>query len=95
MLVYDCHFAVALSMIMYPFSSSLNPKQSQLSRSQTTKLARSYHLDAVASISLSSTLEQLYTWEKKLYKQVKVISNNISLRPSILYIGEEILPFFL
>ncbi|CAH1443087.1 unnamed protein product [Lactuca virosa] len=62
---------VALSMIMYPFSSSLSPKQSQLSRSQTTKLARSYHLDAVASISLSSTLEKLYTWEKKLYKQVK------------------------
>ncbi|KAL4559202.1 hypothetical protein LXL04_031336 [Taraxacum kok-saghyz] len=61
----------ALSRILNPFSSSLHLKQSEMSRFQTTKLARSYHLDAVASISLSSTLEKLYTWEKKLYKQVK------------------------
>lgn len=65
---------VALSRILYPFSSSLHLKQSTISRSQTTKLVRSYHLDAVTSVSLSSTLEKLYAWEKKLYKQVKVIA---------------------
>lgn len=72
---------VALSRILYliapSFSSSLHPKQSDISHSQITKLARSYHQDAVTdipSISLSSTLEKLYAWEKKLYKEVKVIA---------------------
>ncbi|KAI3685552.1 hypothetical protein L6452_34800 [Arctium lappa] len=72
------NFCMALSRILYliapSFSWSLHPKQSDISHSQITKLARSYHQDAVTdipSISLSSTLEKLYAWEKKLYKEVK------------------------
>lgn len=45
----------------------------------TVKLARSYFEEVGKDINfkacnLSSTLDKLYTWEKKLYKEVKVNS---------------------
>ncbi|KAL8257161.1 hypothetical protein R6Q59_029202 [Mikania micrantha] len=70
-------FKVILSKILYPLAPSLtssdHPIQSGRSSSRVTKLAGSYN-DAVVDIShinLSSTLEKLYAWEKKLYKEVK------------------------
>jgi len=85
--MYDrlCNFAVVLSKILYPVAPSLasseHPIQSVRSCSRVTKLAGSYNVDAVPdvmSINLSSTLEKLYAWEKKLYKEVKVISSSSS-----------------
>ncbi|KAL4583086.1 hypothetical protein LXL04_007650 [Taraxacum kok-saghyz] len=85
-LPYQSRFAVLkvlLSKILYPLAPSLvsseHPIQSVRSGSRVTKLAGSYIVDAVAdvsSINLSSTLEKLYVWEKKLYKEVKVISSS-------------------
>lgn len=69
-----------LSKIFYPLAPSLastdHPVQSVTPYSQVTKLAGSYNVDAVQDVgpvNLSSTLEKLYVWEKKLYKEVKVI----------------------
>ncbi|KAL7605113.1 hypothetical protein Lser_V15G19220 [Lactuca serriola] len=76
-LPYQSRFAVlkvVLSKILYPLASSEHPIQSVRSCSRVTKLAGSYNVDAVPnvrSINLSSTLEKLYVWEKKLYKEVK------------------------
>ena len=44
------------------------------------KLAGSYNVDAVPDVgftNLSSTLEKLYVWEKRLYKEVKVINTTM------------------
>ncbi|KAI3785347.1 hypothetical protein L1987_44463 [Smallanthus sonchifolius] len=80
-LPYQSKFAVLkviLSKILYPLAPSLassdHPVQSARPHSQVTKLAGSYNVDAVRDVSpinLSSTLEKLYVWEKKLYKEVK------------------------
>ncbi|KAK9054255.1 hypothetical protein SSX86_025333 [Deinandra increscens subsp. villosa] len=80
-LPYRSKFAVLkviLSKILYPLAPSLAssdyPVQSVRSGSRETKLAESYREDAVLDvrpINLSSTLEKLYAWEKKLYKEVK------------------------
>ncbi|KAI7739417.1 hypothetical protein M8C21_010760 [Ambrosia artemisiifolia] len=82
-LPYQSKFAVLkviLSKILDPLpplvASSHHPIQSVRSYSQVTKLAGSYKYneDAVLDvrpINLSSTLEKLYVWEKKLYKEVK------------------------
>ncbi|KAL3504200.1 hypothetical protein ACH5RR_034041 [Cinchona calisaya] len=75
-------FRVILSRILYLKSPSL-PSSYQPSMgsiklaAKTTKLAKSYFGDLWKDIeakpgNLSSTLEQLYAWEKKLYKEVKV-----------------------
>ncbi|XP_057490552.1 nitrate regulatory gene2 protein-like [Actinidia eriantha] len=57
-------------------SSSPPPGQSVRVAASTIKLAKSYYGDSwnntnVKPGNLSSTLEKLYTWEKKLYKEVK------------------------
>ncbi|XP_071709966.1 uncharacterized protein [Rutidosis leptorrhynchoides] len=77
-LPYQSRFAVikvVLSKILPSLTSSdHHPLQSVSSYSRVTKLAGSYNVDEVAddrSINLSSTLEKLYMWEKKLYKEVK------------------------
>ncbi|KAI3777321.1 hypothetical protein L1987_47121 [Smallanthus sonchifolius] len=77
-LPYQSKFAVLkviLSKILYPLAPSLassdHPIQSVRSSSRVTKLAGSYNEDAVVDANLSSTLEKLYAWEKKLYKEVK------------------------
>ncbi|PWA45176.1 hypothetical protein CTI12_AA519810 [Artemisia annua] len=77
-LPYQSRFAVlkvVLSKILAPSSTtSDHPIQPVRSASRVTKLAGSYNLDAVSddeSVNLSSTLEKLYVWEKKLYKAVK------------------------
>lgn len=48
---------------------------------KTRKLAKSYFGDVgqdntVMPCNLSSTLDELYEWEKKLYKEVKVMGDN-------------------
>ncbi|GJR08000.1 nitrate regulatory gene2 protein-like protein [Tanacetum coccineum] len=77
-LPYQSRFAVlkvGLSKILAPSSTtSDHPIQPVRSASHVTKLAGSYNLDTVSddgAINLSSTLEKLYVWEKKLYKAVK------------------------
>ncbi|KAK9066832.1 hypothetical protein SSX86_014155 [Deinandra increscens subsp. villosa] len=80
-LPYQSKFAVLkviLSKILSPLAPSLassdHPVQSARPYSQVTKLAGSYNVDEVQDvrpINLSSTLERLYVWEKKLYKEVK------------------------
>ncbi|KAK1433342.1 hypothetical protein QVD17_10252 [Tagetes erecta] len=80
-LPYQSKFAVLkaiLSKIFNPLTPSLastnHPVQSVRPYSQVTKLAGSYNVDAIQDvrpINLSSTLEKLYVWEKKLYKEVK------------------------
>lgn len=54
-------------------------KQSAKLASSTVKLAKSYFEDVGSDVdlkacNLSSTLDRLYAWEKKLYKEVKVYS---------------------
>ncbi|KAL8250785.1 hypothetical protein R6Q59_034478 [Mikania micrantha] len=78
---YQSKFAllkVIISKILYPLAPSLassdHPVQSVRLYSRVRKLAGSYNVDAVHDfrpINLSSTLEKLYVWEKKLYKEVK------------------------
>ncbi|CAK9142926.1 unnamed protein product [Ilex paraguariensis] len=69
------------SRILYfitPSLSSSHPPSRQSARlaSKAMKLAKSYYEETgkdifVKPINLSSTLEKLYAWEKKLYKEVK------------------------
>ena len=76
-------FAVILSRIAYmvaPSLSSSHPpaRQSVRYTFRTMKLAKSYYEDLgkntnMKPCNLSSTLEKLYVWEKKLYKEVKVM----------------------
>ncbi|KAM0032563.1 hypothetical protein Hdeb2414_s0016g00476421 [Helianthus debilis subsp. tardiflorus] len=80
-LPYQSKFAVVkviLSKILYPLAPSLASSdhlvQSVTQNSRVTKLAGSYNVDPVQDVrpvNLSSTLEKLYVWEKKLYKEVK------------------------
>ncbi|XP_059631797.1 nitrate regulatory gene2 protein isoform X2 [Cornus florida] len=72
---------VLLSRILNLISPSLSSSQPPSRRSvrlafKTMKLAKSYYGDSgkngsVKRSNLSSTLEKLYVWEKKLYKEVK------------------------
>ncbi|XP_044480382.1 nitrate regulatory gene2 protein-like [Mangifera indica] len=72
---------VIFSRIMYlvaPFmlSSHPPPRGSARLSSRTMKMAKAYCGDPrkdfdIKSANLSSTLEKLYAWEKKLYKEVK------------------------
>ncbi|KAA8546419.1 hypothetical protein F0562_002842 [Nyssa sinensis] len=74
-------FKVILSRILYliaPSMSSSHPPSRRSARLafSTMKLAKSYYGDSgqdvnTRSSNLSSTLERLYAWEKKLYKEVK------------------------
>ncbi|GFP89816.1 hypothetical protein PHJA_001125400 [Phtheirospermum japonicum] len=72
---------VILSQILYPIYPSLSSRdppsmQSAKLASKTMKLAKSYFDDVgkdenSQACNLSSTLDKLYAWEKKLYKEVK------------------------
>ncbi|CAA0830889.1 Protein of unknown function (DUF630 and DUF632 [Striga hermonthica] len=72
---------VIRSRILYPLSPSLSscdPPSLESARlaSRTMKLAKSYFDDVGKNVdtkacNLSSTLDKLYAWEKKLYKEVK------------------------
>lgn len=74
--------AVILSRILYLLAPStlyshLPSNQSVQMAYNTMKMAKAYYGDAWKDIyakpnQLSSTLEKLYAWEKKLYKEVKV-----------------------
>lgn len=74
------YFAVILSRIMYLVapstqSSHSQPGQSIRLTSRTRKMAKAYNgqdVNGGFNGNLSSTLEKLYAWEKKLYKEVKV-----------------------
>lgn len=77
-----CASSAIFSRVMYlvaPSTSSsgpLNRSSVQIS-SRTIKMAKSYFADAAKEFSLksgniSTTLEKLYFWEKKLYKEIKV-----------------------
>nr|GME08243.1 nitrate regulatory gene2 protein [Ipomoea batatas] len=78
---YHSFIRVLMSRILYsivPSSSSLQTVSSHSVRldSRTRKLTKSYFGDAspennLKPCYLSSTLAQLYEWEKKLYKEVK------------------------
>ncbi|KZV35106.1 hypothetical protein F511_20199 [Dorcoceras hygrometricum] len=70
-----------LSRIIFQIAPSMSPRdassiQSIKSASETRKLAKSYLQDIGRNVnmkpcSLSSTLDKLLVWEKKLYKEVK------------------------
>ncbi|KAK6132296.1 hypothetical protein DH2020_033920 [Rehmannia glutinosa] len=72
---------VILSRILYLMSPSMSLRdppsmKSMKSASRTMKSARSYFEDVGKDVNskacnLSSTLDKLYAWEKKLYKEVK------------------------
>ncbi|GER49178.1 hypothetical protein STAS_26398 [Striga asiatica] len=72
---------VIRSRILYPLSPSLSSRdppslQSARLASKTMKLAKSYFDDVGKDVdakacNLSSTLDKLYAWENKLYKEVK------------------------
>lgn len=72
-----------MSRLMYLIDPSTSlwdspSKQSAKLASSTMKLAKSYFDDVgndvnLKASNLSSTLDKLYAWEKKLYKEVKVI----------------------
>ncbi|KAL6525073.1 hypothetical protein OROMI_030666 [Orobanche minor] len=72
---------VILSRILYPISPSLSSRdppsmQSTKLASKTMKLAKAYFDDVGKDVdgkacNLSSTMDKLYAWEKKLYKEVK------------------------
>ncbi|KAM7511090.1 hypothetical protein LguiB_009965 [Lonicera macranthoides] len=71
---------VIISRILYliapSLSSSYPPSRSVRLTSRTMKIARSYYEDTgkgikLKPINLSSTLEKLYAWEKKLHKEIK------------------------
>ncbi|GFP79996.1 hypothetical protein PHJA_000143100 [Phtheirospermum japonicum] len=73
---------VILSQILYLISPSLSSRdppsmQSAKLASKTMKLAKSYFDDVgkdenSRACNLSSTMDKLYPWEKKLYKEIKV-----------------------
>lgn len=77
-------YAVIFSRILYlvaPSMLSSQPPSGQSVRltSKTMKMAKAYQGEPgkdfnKKSGNLSSTLEKLYAWEKKLYKEVKVKS---------------------
>ncbi|XP_010428828.1 PREDICTED: uncharacterized protein LOC104713417 [Camelina sativa] len=69
-------FKVILSRIMYLVAPSTQSSHSQPIRltSRTRKIAKAYNgqdVNGGFNGNLSSTLEKLYAWEKKLYKEVK------------------------
>ncbi|KAK4433707.1 protein ROLLING AND ERECT LEAF 2 [Sesamum alatum] len=76
-----CFLKAILSQILYLISPSLTLRDSRSTQyvklaSRTMKLTKSYFGDVgedvnVKIYSLSSTLEKLCAWEKKLYKEVK------------------------
>lgn len=72
---------MVLSRVMYLMSPSLSTypvsRRSVRLAAKTMKMAKSYFGDINSDIAgkpcnLSCTLEKLYAWEKKLYKEVKV-----------------------
>lgn len=74
-------FSVILSRIMYLVAPSTRSSRSKPEvairlTSRTLKMAKAYNGQDVNgggfNGNLSSTLEKLYAWEKKLYKEVKV-----------------------
>ena len=77
-----CLYTVVLSRILYlrsPSSSSLYQPSTSSVRlaAKANKFAESYFGELWKDIeskpgNLSATLEKLYAWEKKLYKEVKV-----------------------
>ncbi|KAJ8762944.1 hypothetical protein K2173_023073 [Erythroxylum novogranatense] len=67
---------VIFSRILYLPSSHPSARPSQPISSRIMKMAKTYSADIADDLemrpkSLSSTLEKLYAWEKKLYKEVK------------------------
>lgn len=78
----DCdqmfYVSVILSRIMYLVAPSKRSKPELSIRltSRTVQMAKAYNEQDVNvgfTGNLSSTLEKLYAWEKKLYKEVKVL----------------------
>ena len=77
-------FTVMMSRILYLIHPSTTlwdspSKESAKLASSTMKMAKSYFEDVGNDVNsmacnLSSTMDKLYAWEKKLCKEVKVIS---------------------
>jgi len=72
-----CLGAVILSRILYLGSSHPPARPSARISSRTMKLAKAYAAEPGNDFdprhrNLSSTLQEIYAWEKKLYKEVKV-----------------------
>ncbi|KAH8515889.1 hypothetical protein H0E87_004347 [Populus deltoides] len=80
-LPYQCQqrsslFKVILSRILYLVSSHPPARPSVHISSRTMKMAKSYPLESgndfdMRRRNLSSTLQEIYAWEKKLYKEVR------------------------
>lgn len=70
-------YAVIFSRILYLVSSHPLARPSVQISSRTMKMAKAYAVGPgnefdMEPRNLSSILEELYAWEKKLYKEVKV-----------------------
>lgn len=70
-------YAVIFSRILYLVSSHPPTRPSVQISSRATKMAKAYSEEPgndfdMKARNLSSTLEKIYAWEKKLYKEVKV-----------------------
>ncbi|XP_024452011.2 nitrate regulatory gene2 protein isoform X1 [Populus trichocarpa] len=86
-LPYQCQqrsslFKVILSRILYLVSSHPPARPSVRISSRTMKMAKSYPLESgndfdMRRRNLSSTLQEIYAWEKKLYKEVRVWGNDV------------------
>jgi hypothetical protein len=77
-----CLGAVILSRILYLVSSHPPARPSVHISSRTMKMAKSYPLESgndfdMRRRNLSSTLQEIYAWEKKLYKEVRVWGNDV------------------
>ncbi|KAJ6939251.1 nitrate regulatory gene2 protein-like isoform X1 [Populus alba x Populus x berolinensis] len=86
-LPYQCQqrsslLKVILSRILYLVSSHRPARPSVRISSRTMKMAKSYPLESgndfdMRRRNLSSTLQEIYAWEKKLYKEVRVWGNDV------------------
>lgn len=80
-----CLHAAIFARILYliapsKLSSYPSSRPSIPLSSKTMKMAKEYYAGSVKDFSIksgniSSTLEKLYAWEKKLYQEVKVMRN--------------------
>ena len=77
-----CLAAVILSRFLYLVSSHRPTRPSARISSRTMKMAKAYSEESgndfdMRRKNLSSTLQEIYAWEKKLYKEVKVWGNGV------------------
>lgn len=77
-----------LDVVAPPFSVVSSQPSSSRSTKSTSSAEKNFNVDEyimVNSRNLSSTLEKLYIWEKKLHEQVKVCTISVRLQIADVY----------